>query len=136
MANPGGALMYYKTPEVAEMIGIPHRTLLRWIESGVVRIHKPPSSRGDRALFSEKDLRELKVLASLREKVSLQKLRRIRAYLRSLGFNPFSGGKFLVVGEGKRVKDVIMICDKEKAFSLLDTPGQLYLIVPLEEEEK
>ena len=126
----------YTASQVVELTGVPYRTLMRWAEEGVIEIEKPPAGRGKQVLFNEKDVREIRILGKLRGKVSFQKLRKIRDYLRNLGFNPFSQGKFLVIGEGKKVKDVVMVCDREKAFSLLNMPGQLYLIVPLGEEDK
>jgi len=126
----------YTAYEVSKITGVPYRTLMRWAEEGIVEIEKPPAGRGKQVLFNEKDVREIRILGNLRGRVSFQKLRRIRDYLRHLGFNPFSKGKFLVVGEGEEVEDLVMICDREEAFSLLKVPGQLYLIVPLGEGEE
>ncbi len=46
---------YYRTSEAAKMAGISRSTLLRWIESGVVRDKSHRDRRGWR-LFSQADI--------------------------------------------------------------------------------
>ncbi len=46
---------YYRTSEAAKMAGISRSTLLRWIESGVVRDESHRDRRGWR-LFSQADI--------------------------------------------------------------------------------
>jgi len=121
----------YNAYQVSEIVGIPYRTLMNWVEWGVVEIHKYPGRRRAQAKFSERDLREIEILAKLRGKVSLQRIRKIRDYLKRLGCNPFSKGHFLVVGDGD---DVIRVCGEKEAISLLRQPGQLYLVIPLDKQ--
>jgi len=117
----------YLGREVAEIHGIPYRTLMRWAEDGL--LNPVGARRGHRypATWHETDVREASVLAGLRRAgFSLQRLREAVDYLRSIGHNPMSSGAFLVVrtSEGHPA-DVIKFCDTGEAIALLRRPGQL-----------
>ena len=117
----------YLAREVAEIHGLPYRTLMHWVEGGL--LNPEGARRGHRyaTTWHEKDLREASVLAGLRRAgFSLQRLGEAVDYLRSIGHNPMSTGEFLVVRtvEGEPA-DVIKFCDTGEVIALLRRPGQL-----------
>jgi hypothetical protein len=118
--------------QAAIRIGAPYRSMMRWVEEGVVEVEGHLGIRGERWHISPKALRELGVLSHLRRcGFSLQELRKVMDYLRSLGYNPFSSGTFLVV-EGEE-KDLFRVLEHGETLSLNKSRGQM-VIVPLFEE--
>lgn len=119
--------------EAAERIGVPQPTLTRWVKSGLVR---PPDYVGRQRVpvnVTPKCLREFSMLAQLREAgVSFQALRRAAKYLRGLGQNPFSSGRFAVLKGGELVK----LCDEGAAVELIKQPGQMVLLLEGPEIER
>jgi len=121
--------MLKTTAEVAAELGVPFRTLHGWQERGVLT---PAHGRTTRAPFawSEKDRREARTVKGLRDcGLPLQSIRKAQAYLRELGFNPFSKGDVCVIlGKKGRPEDIIKVVDKETAFALLRERGQLVML--------
>jgi len=121
--------MLKTTAEVAAELGVPFRTLHGWQERGVLT---PAHGRTTRAAFgwSEKDRREARTVKGLRDcGLPLQSIRKTQAYLRELGFNPFSKGDVCVIlGKKGRPEDIIKVVDKETAFALLRERGQLVML--------
>lgn len=122
--------------QAAKEIGIPYRTVAGWIEAGIIR---PVGYVGRQRVpipFTERDMSELRLLAHLRRSFSLQELRQALEFLRTLGHNPLSTGKFLVAQGPPGKRRLIKICaNKREAIELLgETPGQLLLIPFIEEK--
>lgn len=85
----------YTTAQVAEQINVPYRTLMYWIQQGLINPAYEQGERRKKIRFSEKDLREATILADLRKnRLTLQELRENLDYLRSIGHNPLSRGVF------------------------------------------
>ena len=117
----------YSTQQVAEQTGVHYRTLMRWIEQGLVE----PAVRGRRGrqtLLSKKAFREVAVLAKLRELLSLQQLRQALDALRAQGHNPLSTGDFAVVRDLRGERSLLKVCERGEVIELLAKhPGQLRL---------
>ena len=125
----------------AEALGVPYRTLMSWVESGllepdrVIGQYKPGHKRPERR-WSRKHLREARVFIDLRRRgVPLKTIRKAMDYLRSLGHNPFSTGKFLVIGDPHKPGSVIKICDSGEVLDLV-ARGQLVLPLAPDEPEQ
>lgn len=125
----------YSSQQVAERSGVPYRTLMRWVEQGLIR----PAiygGRGQKTLFSKKNFREVAILARLRGFFSLQQLRRALQVLRSLGHNPLSSGDFAVVRDLRGERTLVKICNEDEVIELLrKEPGQLRLFPLFDIEE-
>jgi len=125
----------YTSRQVAERAGVPYRTLMRWVEQGLIR-PAVYGGRGQKTLFSKKDFREVAILARLRGFFSLQQLRQALEYLRSLGHNPLSKGDFLVVRDVRGERLLLKLCDKGEVIKVLEeNPGQLRLFPIFDIEE-
>ena len=123
--------------DAAAALGLPYRTLMGWVESGLLEPELAPGPYRDghkrpARVWAEKNLREAAVLIRLRR--ALVPLRQIRAameHLRACGQNPFSTGKFLVMGNPRRPGSVIKVCDSGELRDLIAL-GQF--VLPLDEE--
>lgn len=125
----------YTSQQVAERAGVPYRTLMRWVEQGLIR-PAVYGGRGQKTLFSKKDFREVAILARLRGFFSLQQLRQALEYLRTLGHNPLSSGAFAVVRDARGERILAKICNEEEVIELLrKEPGQLRLLPVFDIEE-
>lgn len=85
--------------EVAGIIGVPYRTVRRWLAQGLVclRLHKVPQPR-ERLRLVQDDVEELWAIAALRQQgVSMQRLRRILVRLAGMRLSEFKA--ILVDGE-------------------------------------
>lgn len=77
--------------EVAGIIGVPYRTVRRWLAQGLVclRLHKVPQPR-ERLRLVQDDVEELWAIAALRQQgVSMQRLRRILVRLAGMRLSEF-----------------------------------------------
>jgi len=115
-----------RTAEVATLLSVQERVLTRWAKAGLVRprVGKP-------LMWSPKNIAEVQQITALRAAgCSLQKVREVAKYLASLGFNPFSSGKVLVIlsRQGK-VEDMVKVVSEEEAFSLLKQRGQATMLM-------
>lgn len=111
--------------QAAEVIDVPLSTVSRWVQQRMVR---PPGYVGQQRVpvnITPKCLGELAVIAQLRRAgVSFQHLREAADYLRGLGHNPFSTGKWAVLDHGRKL---VKICDRGGAIEVLDQPGQMVM---------
>lgn len=112
--------------EAAQKTGIPQQTLTRWIQYGLVR----PEGWKNKPLcpvpITRKELREFRIIRRLRQQgVPMSKLIKAADYLRSLGYNPFSRGNFVVMDKGK---ELVRIMNGKEAMALIRQRGQLILI--------
>ncbi len=125
----------YTASEVASKVGVPYRTLMNWLEHGLLNPARARSGHGVQTEWRAKDVREASVLNSLRRAgFSLQNIKKAHAYLRSIGHNPMSSGQFIVIRTGKgEPKDIVKICDEGEAMALLRDRGQL--VLPLWDED-
>jgi len=125
----------YTSQQVAERAGVPYRTLMRWVEQGLIR-PVVYGGRGKKTLFSKKDFLEAAILARLRGFFSLQQLRQALEYLRSLGHNPLSKGDFLVVRDVRGERLLLKLCEKGEVIQVIEEdPGQLRLFPIFDIEE-
>lgn len=124
---------------VSRLAGIPRRTLLSWVETGLLRPAVYTGRRRTPVGFSQKDVKEAIRLARLREYLPVQLLRKVINRLRSMGHNPLSTGEFLVIQPARGRRELLKICDVKEARQLLrlsgpEERGQLVLI-PLSVDE-
>ena len=114
--------------EVAEIVGIPYRSLMNWVELSL--LNPEGARRGKRwpTTWHDKDLREAAILAACwRAGFSRQKLCRVASYLKSVSHNV---GEFIAVKTGKReLAELISFCDVGDVVSLL-REGHIVLPLP------
>jgi excisionase family DNA binding protein len=123
VTNPLGLLT---SEEVAERLGVPYRSLMRWTAEGLIESHAVGKGNALR-LWSEKHLREARVVAQLRSGgVSMENVKKAADYLRSCGDNPFSSGNFLVLENGG---EIVKIYGGGEIVALLNNPGQRMLVL-------
>jgi DNA-binding transcriptional MerR regulator len=129
-------LELYDSQTVAAQLGIPYRTMMYWVETGLIRPHTYTGRRRTPVLFSNKDVKEIARLAQLRRYLRGQSLRDVLNRLRAMGHNPLSQGDFLVLENRKGQRNVIKIMQNNEAIELLHnrSEGQLRLI-PLTGDE-
>jgi len=119
-----------QTAEVATLLRVQGRVLTRWAKAGLLSPRRVRAA-GRPWDWSEKDIAEAQQITALRAAgCSLQKVREVAKYLASLGFNPFSSGKVLVIlsRQGK-VEDMVKVVSEEEAFSLLKQRGQATMLM-------
>jgi DNA-binding transcriptional MerR regulator len=125
----------YTTQQVAEQAGVTYRTLMRWIEQGLI-LPAVRGNRGQQTLLTKKGFREVAILAKLREFLSLQQLRQAIDDLRTQVHNPMSTGDFAVVRDLRGERSLLKICERGEVIELLEThPGQLRLFPMFDIEE-
>jgi len=119
----------YMAAQVADMVGVPYRTLMDWVAHELLNPLNARSGQRIQTAWRPKDVREASVLANLRRAgFSLQNIKRACAYLRSLGHNPMSTGEFIVIRTGKgEPRDIVKFCDTGEAVALVKDRGQLVL---------
>lgn len=126
----------YDSRTVAAQLGIPYRTLMYWVETGLVHPHTYTGRRRTPVQFSDKDVKEIARLAQLRRYLRGQSLRDVLNRLRAMGHNPLSQGDFLVVENRKGRRNVIKIMQNNEAIQLLHTqPDRQLRLIPLTGDE-
>ncbi len=123
----------YPAKQVATMISVPYRTLMFWVEEGLLHPSwNTNSQKRSKVRFTPKDVREASILAGLRaNRLSLQQLRNSLSYLRSVGHNPLSTGDFLIIrGRDGKPADLLKFCSSGEVMDLMrGRYGQL--VMPL-----
>lgn len=122
----------FTTAQVSEQTAIPRRTLNQWVHFGILQPEGAKAGRGryHAATWEERHIKEALLIKRLRDMgLSMQRLHRVGDYLRGLGYNPFSTGKFIVIGT-----DLLRVVNEDDGVSLLRSRGQL--ILPLVEERE
>jgi DNA-binding transcriptional MerR regulator len=115
--------------EVAKLLEIPYRTLMRWSEGGLIDV-EGGGYRGKGTLWTEKNIREASVIYALRTaRLGLKKIEEIMGYLKGIGETDISAGDFLVIrGEDGEPREIVKFVTTGEAISLLkETRGQLIL---------
>lgn len=115
--------------EVAKLLEIPYRTLMRWSEGGLIEVDGG-GYRGKGTLWTEKNIREASVIYALRTaRLGLRKIEEIMEYLKGIGETDISVGDFLVIrGEDGEPREIVKFVTTGEAVSLLrETRGQLIL---------
>lgn len=115
--------------EVAKILEIPYRTLMRWSEGGLIDV-EGGGYRGKGTLWTEKNIREASVIYALRTaRLGLKKIEEIMSYLKGIGETDISAGDFLVIrGDDGEPKEIVKFVNTGEAVSLLkETRGQLIL---------
>ncbi len=127
----------YGAREVARMLGIPYRTLMHWVATGLVAPEAVGEVGGRRRVrFGSKDLHEVRLIAELRRHLSGPQLRDALNYLRRLGHNPLSTGRFMVVELYSGRKEFIKVVGSQEAIRLLrQEPLSQRPLIPYTEEE-
>jgi len=120
------------TEEVAAENEVHYRTVARWASDRLIEVDG--GGHGEPWRWNAKNQREAFVLARLRhEGFSLQELRTSMETLRSIGHNPFSKGKFLVLQrptKGARNRgSFVKITDTGEAMELCKGGG-VQLLLP------
>jgi len=120
-----------KMRQAAAEVGFPYTTVARWVQEGVIRAQGYIGIQGKPVRLSEKQMRELRILAQLRGVLPMQQLKKTLRYLREdLKHNPLSTGRFFVVGGPPSSRHLIKICNTGEAIELIGKDrGQL--MVPL-----
>ena len=127
---------HYDSRTVASQIGIPYRTLMYWVETGLIRPQEYSGRRRTPVRFSVDDVREVGRLAQLRKYLRGQSLRDVLNRLRAMGSNPLSQGDFLVLENRKGQRNVIKIMQNNEAIHLMNTqPDSQMHLIPLTGDE-
>jgi DNA-binding transcriptional MerR regulator len=127
----------YNSRTVAAQLGIPYRTLMYWVETGLIRPHTYSGRRRTPVFFSDKDVKEIGRLAQLRRYLRGQLLRDVLNRLRAMGHNPLSQGDFLVLENREGRRNVIKIMQNNEAIQLLNAQPdtQQLRLIPLTGDE-
>ena len=126
----------YGSHTVAAQLNIPYRTLMYWVETGLIRPHTYTGRRRTPVQFSDKDVKEIGRLAQLRRHLRGQQLRDVLNTLREMGHNPLSQGDFLVLENRKGQRNVIKIMHNNEAIQLLNAqPDNQLRLIPLTGDE-
>jgi DNA-binding transcriptional MerR regulator len=122
----------YSSRDVAQTAGVPYRTLMRWVEAGLLRPKGYTGRQRVAVSWTAKDVREAVILAGLRAcQLSLQQVRQVLRYLRKIGQNPLSSGTFLVlVNRRGKPHELVKLCDGGQALNLMKN-GRGQLMLPL-----
>ena len=127
---------HYDSRTVASQLGIPYRTLMYWVETGLIQPHEYSGRRRTPVRFSVDDVREVGRLAQLRKYLRGQSLRDVLNRLRAMGSNPLSQGDFLVLENRKGQRNVIRIMQNNEAIHLMNTqPDSQMQLIPLTGDE-
>src|SRR5262245_13546546 len=103
---------FYDSRTVAAQLGIPYRTLMYWVETGLVHPHAYSGRRRTPVLFSAKDVKEIGRLVQLRKYLRGQSLRDVLNTVRAMGHHPLSTGYFLLLENRKWLRHEIKIMQK------------------------
>ncbi|MGQ4808814.1 hypothetical protein NKDENANG_02203 [Candidatus Entotheonellaceae bacterium PAL068K] len=126
----------YDSRTVAAQLGIAYRTLMYWVETGLVRPNSYSGRRRTPVLFSDKDVKEIGRLAQLRRYLRGQALRDVMNTLRAMGHHPLSQGDFLVIENRKGQRNIIKIMQNNEAIQLLHAQSDRQLrLIPLTGDE-
>lgn len=129
---PPESRAWLTTEEVAIRTQTHYRTVARWASDGLIEV--AGGGHGDPWRWSEKNYREAFVLARLRQEgFSQQQLRQNMDSLRAIGHNPFSKGKFLVLGRppakrGRKRGSFVKIMDGGEALEMCASGGVQMLL--------
>ena len=127
---------HYDSRTVASDLGIPYRTLMYWVETGLIQPDEYSGRRRTPVRFSVEDVREVGRLAQLRKYLRGQSLRDVLNRLRAMGSNPLSQGDFLVLENRKGQRNVIKIMQNNEAIQLMNTqPDSQMRLIPLTGDE-
>jgi uncharacterized protein (DUF433 family) len=115
--------MYFTEDQAVALASLTKRQLRYWRQTDVFQ----PQVAADTEdlLFTFRDLVGLRALASLRQRVSLQELRKIGHWLRTSYAHPWSTLRFYVVGRRIQFED-------PKSGRRLDTAPEGQLVIPVE----
>ena len=128
-----GAAAAPTTAQVAKIAGVAYSTLADWARTGLVDVKRPKCRREGYA-WSAKHVHEIRVVADLRRlDVPMQKIRDSMRLLRSMGHNPYSTGKFLVISKGhgrgrKRVPSLVKVCDSGEVIEIIGRHRGQYVL--------
>ena len=122
---------------VARLLGIPYRTLMHWVTTGLVSPGaSSQSGRRRRVRFGPEDIHEVRLISELRRHLSGPQLRNALNYLRRLGHNPLSSGRFMVVELHSGRKEFIKLVGSREAIRLVrQEPVSQRSLIPYTEEE-
>ncbi|MCY4428147.1 MAG: MerR family transcriptional regulator [Halieaceae bacterium] len=127
---------HYDSQTVASQLGVPYRTLMYWVETGLIQPHEYSGRRRTPVRFSDDDVREIGRLAQLRKYLRGQSLRDVLSRLRAMGSNPLSQGDFLVLENRKGQRNVIKIMQNNEAIQLMNAqPDSQMRLIPLTGDE-
>jgi len=116
--------------ELAKRTGMHREVLWKWTKDGVIspEDYKPYGLTQRAMLFTEKTVREVKFLRTLRKMgFSYQKIREAAKILRSYGHNPFSSGTFIAFTKKGRPVSLVKIKDGQVIELVGKYKGELLL---------
>lgn len=126
----------YDSRTVATQLGIPYRTLMYWVETGLVHPHGYVGRRRTPVMFSAKDVKEIGRLVQLRRHLRGQSLRNVLQTLRAMGHNPLSQGDCLVLEQTQGQRQTIKIVQNNEAAQLLHAQSVRQVrLIPLTGDE-
>ncbi len=97
----GVEALAFSEAEVLRLTGVSTRKLRHWVDTHVLEPDNIATfGEGGRRLYSFRDLIELRVLAQLRQDHSLQALRRVHSYLKTIRERPWSRLRLFVMKGG------------------------------------
>ncbi|MDE0204722.1 MAG: MerR family transcriptional regulator [Candidatus Tectomicrobia bacterium] len=127
---------YYDSRTVASQLGIPYRTLMYWVETGLIEPHEYSGRRRTPVRFSDDDVREVGRLAQLRKHLRGQSLRDVLNKLRAMGPRPLSQGDYLLLENRKGQRNLIRIMQNNEAVQFLNAqPDSQMQLIPLTGDE-
>ncbi|MBW3625189.1 MAG: MerR family transcriptional regulator [Armatimonadetes bacterium] len=123
---------FFSIQQAVQITGVIARTLRDWIAKGVILPAGGGGKRGKPILLSFKNLLEIRIVAKLREVVSLQRVRRVLEHLAKMGYDSPTDVYMLDASS-----DEIKICmTPETKISAEKRVGQLYLIDVMEVKQE
>jgi len=120
--------------KAAAAVGIPYRTVARWARQGLIQVDGHPMRPRTPVPWTEKHTSELRTLATLKAaRLSTQALREAADTLKRMGHNPFSTGRFAVIGGQGKNRRLVKVCNEHEAIDLSRKHrGQGYLFIPVD----
>lgn len=110
--------------QAARIVGIVARTLRDWVAKGIIVPAQLSDKRGRATLLSYKNLLEAKIIARLRAKTSLQRVRKALVFLSSRGFDSPTDVYLL----DATTDDIHIYLTEDQVMSAGNSPGQLLLV--------
>lgn len=117
--------------KIANLFGIPIRTLQYWIESGLIKPVERTGRRGSLIVLSYWNLLEVAVMLELRAKgCSLQGVRKAVEYIRKMGNEIYERRLFVTEKDIRDYGSLSKMNGKEKTriISLVKQQGQMFFV--------
>ena len=142
MTNNQGrvAMKLYSSLEVAERTGVPYRTLMRWVDEGLLD-PAVRGSRGRQTLFTSRDFLEAVIISRFRDLMKTEDINHVLEQIRALDDGLFNSSGFVVIctrpaehtmfGLGSLGNWEFSIRQKDEVVQLLDAQNSQVTAIPL-----